>query len=397
MELCYFIREVMVADKKLFYLSCVLITIGIMFSYSLTTFTILYFDYNEFHFFIRQLFFGVSGILMMFFLSKLNPDNPNSYKIILTILIFSFFAIIILPFLPTNLATESGGAKRWIRLGPVSISPVEFFKIGLIYFLAWSYTRRINDEKKAIKHEILILLPYCIVATLVIGYIYITQNDLGQSVISFFLILALAFFAGASKRLFAFGILIVMMIGIAVIFSNQRRIQRIANWWGNIQDAFLPLLPEWIASAIRVSENSEPYQISHSLNAIAHGGFFGEGLGLGIFKLGFLSEVHTDFVLSGITEEIGLLGLAFICFLYLWMILRIFRIAGRCDKKEHFIFCSGIALLLLFSFFMNAFGIISLTPLKGVAVPLLSYGGSSMWAICVGLGYVLMISKKVKL
>lgn len=96
----------MVADKKLFYLSCVLITIGIIFSYSLTTFTILYFDYNEFHFFIRQLFFGVSGILMMFFLSKLNPDNPNSYKIILAILIFSFFAIIILPFLPTNLATE---------------------------------------------------------------------------------------------------------------------------------------------------------------------------------------------------------------------------------------------------------------------------------------------------
>ena len=90
------------------------------------------------------------------------------------------------------------------------------------------------------RHEALILLPYCILASIVIGYIYITQNDLGQSVISFFLILALAFFAGASKRLFAFGTLIVMMIGIMVIFSNQRRIQRIASWWGNIQDAFLP-------------------------------------------------------------------------------------------------------------------------------------------------------------
>ncbi|HEG8276591.1 TPA: FtsW/RodA/SpoVE family cell cycle protein, partial [Campylobacter jejuni] len=124
-----------------------------------------------------------------------------------------------------------------------------------------------------------------------------------------FLILALAFFAGASKRLFAFGILIIMMIGIMVIFSNQRRIQRIASWWGNIQDAFLPMLPDWMADALRVSGNSEPYQISHSLNAIAHGGLFGEGLGLGTFKLGFLSEVHTDFVLSGITEEIGLFGL----------------------------------------------------------------------------------------
>lgn len=388
----------MVVDKRLFYLSSILISIGIVFSYSLSAFAVLYFEYNEFHFFIRQLFFGVSGILIMFLISHLDPDKESSKRIILGVLIVSFICIIILPFLPTSLATISGGAKRWIRLGSIlSISPVEFFKTGLIYFLAWSYTRRIDDSKKPIKHEILILLPYCIVATLVIGYIYITQNDLGQSVISFFLIFALAFFAGASKRLFAFGTLIVMMMGIIVIFSNQRRIQRITNWWGNIQDAFLPLLPESLASVLRVSTNNEPYQISHSLNAIAHGEIFGEGLGLGIFKLGFLSEVHTDFVLSGITEEIGLFGLCIVCMIYLWMILRIFRIAGRCEKKEHFIFCSGVALLLLFSFFMNAFGIISLTPLKGVAVPLLSYGGSSMWAICIGLGYVLMISKKVKL
>ncbi|KAA6224660.1 MULTISPECIES: putative lipid II flippase FtsW [unclassified Campylobacter] len=387
----------MCADKKLFYSSSVLITIGIIFSYSLSSFAVLYFEYDDFHFFIRQLFFGLSGILIMFLLSQLNPDSPYANKFIIFVLLISFISIIILPFLPTSLATASGGAKRWIRLGPISVSPVEFFKIGLIYFLAWSYTRRINDDKKAIKNEILILLPYLIVSTLIIGYIYFTQNDLGQSIISLFLVFSLAFFAGTSKRLFALGGVFVFIIGLMVIFSNQRRIERIKSWWGNIQDAFLPIFPEWMSVALKVSEKNEPYQISHSLNAIAHGGFFGEGLGLGTFKLGFLSEVHTDFVLSGITEEIGLVGLGFICVLYLYMILRILRIAGRCEKKEHFIFCSGIALLLLFSFFMNAFGVISLTPLKGVAVPLLSYGGSSMWAICIGLGYVLMISKKVKL
>ena len=387
----------MAADKKLFYLSSILITISIVFSYSLTAFTVLYFDYDEFHFFIRQLIFGLSGILIMFFISQLDPDSTAFHKLMIGILLISFIAILILPFLPTNLATASGGAKRWIRLGPISISPVEFFKIGLIYFLAWSYTRRIDDSKKAIKSEILILLPYMIVALIIIGYIYITQNDLGQSVISFFIILALAFFAGASKKLFAFGLVIATMIGFLVIFSSQRRIERISNWWGNIQDAFLPFFPDWLVQIVKVNSNSEPYQISHSLNAIAHGGLFGEGLGLGIFKLGFLSEVHTDFVLSGITEEIGLVGLFVICFLYLALVLRIFKIAGRCEKKVHFIFCSGVALLLIFSFFMNAFGIISLTPLKGVAVPLLSYGGSSMWSICIALGCVLMISKKVKL
>ncbi|OYD79767.1 cell division protein, FtsW/RodA/SpoVE family [Campylobacter avium] len=387
----------MFADKKLFYLSSILITIGIVFSYSLSAFTVLYLGYDDFHFFIRQLAFGISGILIMFFISQINPDTALFHKLMIALLLISFIAIIILPFLPANLATASGGAKRWIRLGPISISPVEFFKIGLIYFLAWSYTRRIDDSRKAIKSEILILLPYMIVAIIVIGYIYITQNDLGQSVISFFIILALAFFAGASKKLFAFGLVIATMIGFLVIFSSQRRIERISNWWGNIQDAFLPFFPDWLVQIVKVSSNSEPYQISHSLNAIAHGGFFGEGLGLGIFKLGFLSEVHTDFVLAGITEEIGLVGLAVICILYLLMILRIFKIAGRCENKVHFIFCSGVALLLLFSFFMNAFGIISLTPLKGVAVPLLSYGGSSMWSICIALGCVLMISKKVKL
>lgn len=387
----------MATDKKLFYLSSILITISIVFSYSLSAFTVLYFDYDEFHFFIRQLIFGLSGILIMFFISQLDPDSTAFHKLMIGILLISFIAILILPFLPTNLATASGGAKRWIRLGPISISPVEFFKIGLIYFLAWSYTRRIDDSKKAIKSEILILLPYMIVALIIIGYIYITQNDLGQSVISFFIILALAFFAGASKKLFAFGLVIATMIGFLVIFSSQRRIERISNWWGNIQDAFLPFFPDWLVQIVKVNSNSEPYQISHSLNAIAHGGLFGEGLGLGIFKLGFLSEVHTDFVLSGITEEIGLVGLFVICFLYLALVLRIFKIAGRCEKKVHFIFCSGVALLLIFSFFMNAFGIISLTPLKGVAVPLLSYGGSSMWSICIALGCVLMISKKVKL
>lgn len=388
---------ILLADKTLFYLSCVLITIGIVFSYSLSAFAVLYFNYGEFHFFIRQLCFGVSGILIMFFLSRLDADRAIFHYLMIFLLLISFIAIIVLPFLPTNLATSSGGAKRWIRLWAISISPVEFFKIGLIYFLAWSYTRRIDESKKAIKSEFMILLPYSIASAIIIGYIYLTQNDLGQSVISIFLVLALAFFAGTSKRLFAFALIIATMIGILAIFSNERRIERITNWWGNIQDAFLPFFPEWLANSLKVSVNNEPYQISHSLNAIAHGGFFGEGLGLGIFKLGFLSEVHTDFVLSGITEEIGLFGLSIICFLYLWLIMRIFKIAGRCENKVHFIFCSGIALLLLFSFFMNAFGIISLTPLKGVAVPLLSYGGSSMWAICIGLGYVLMISKKVRL
>lgn len=87
----------MVADKRLFYLSCILITIGIVFSYSLTAFTVLFLDYSEFHFLFVS-FFGISGILIMFFISRLDPDKALSKKIILAILIVSFIFIIILPF-----------------------------------------------------------------------------------------------------------------------------------------------------------------------------------------------------------------------------------------------------------------------------------------------------------
>ena len=379
-------------DKRLFFAIVILINISIIASYSLTSFTILYFDYNELHFFIRQFIFGISGILLIFFISQLDPDSKKVQNIMFVLLFISLLVVIVLPFLPSNLATASGGAKRWLRLGHISIAPVEFLKIGIIYFLSWSYARKVNESKKTIKHEALILIPYVITFVLIIGYIYFTQNDLGQSLICLFLLFMLAFFAGASKRIFFIGIVFVVICGIFLILDNERRIDRFLSWWYNIQNNIFSFVSENINTRI----NTEPYQISHSLNAIANGGFSGTGLGLGIFKLGFLSDVHTDFVLAGISEETGLLGLGVICVLYIYIIVRIFKIAKLCENKTHFIFCSGIALLLCISFLMNGFGIISLIPLKGVAVPLLSYGGSSMWSICMGLGYVLMISKKIK-
>ena len=140
----------------------------------------------------------------------------------------------------------------------------------------------------------------------------------------------------------------------------------------------------------------EAYQISHSLNAIKHGGFFGEGLGAGVFKLGFLSEVHTDFVLAGIAEEIGVLGIFVITGVIVFLLYRIFRVSAKVENKVYHLFTLGVGLLISFSFLMNSYGITSITPIKGIAVPFLSYGGSSVLALCIGIGMVLSVSKKVK-
>ena len=115
-----------------------------------------------------------------------------------------------------------------------------------------------------------------------------------------------------------------------------------------------------------------------------------------MFKLGFLSEVHTDFVLAGIAEEIGVLGIFVITGVIVFLLYRIFRVSSKVENKVYHLFTLGVGLLISFSFLMNSYGITSITPIKGIAVPFLSYGGSSVLALCIGIGMVLSVSKKVK-
>ena len=385
----------MQADKWIFYSCVALITIGIVFSLSLPVFTVLFFNYEPYHFFIRQLVVGAIGIFLMWGISRLDPDKSMVW---IGFCLFGFCAIAMgaMHALPSSLVTDAGGAKRWIRLPGFSLAPVEFFKIGFVYFLAWSFARKIDGSKKSLKQEFKLILPYMFLFLIAVYLIAILQNDLGQVVILALTLIVMMLFAGTSKRLFIIGMVAASLIAFVAIFTSEHRILRIKSWWGTVQNMVTSLIPESIAEAIRVEGVPEPYQISHSLNAIKHGGFFGEGLGAGVFKLGFLSEVHTDFVLAGIAEEIGVLGIFIITMLILFLLFRIFRVSSRSENKVYHLFTLGIGLLISFSFLMNSYGITSITPIKGIAVPFLSYGGSSILALCIGIGMVLMVSKKVK-
>ena len=385
----------MQADKWIFYSCVALITIGIVFSLSLPVFTVLFFNYEPYHFFIRQLVVGAIGIFLMWGISRLDPDKSMVW---IGFCLFGFCAIAMgaMHALPSSLVTDVGGAKRWIRLPGFSLAPVEFFKIGFVYFLAWSFARKIDGSKKSLKQEFKLILPYMFLFLIAVYLIAILQNDLGQVVVLALTLIVMMLFAGTSKRLFVIGMAVASVLAFVAIFTSEHRILRIKSWWGTVQNMVTSLLPESIADAIRVEGVPEPYQISHSLNAIKHGGFFGEGLGAGVFKLGFLSEVHTDFVLAGIAEEVGVLGILIITSLLLILLFRIFRVSSRSENKVYHLFTLGVGLLISFSFIMNSYGITSITPIKGIAVPFLSYGGSSILALCIGVGMVLMVSKKVK-
>ncbi|MDR3346364.1 MAG: FtsW/RodA/SpoVE family cell cycle protein [Campylobacteraceae bacterium] len=387
----------MAADKILFFLCIFCVFIGIIASFSLSAYAILRYDISySYYFFLRQCIAGFLGIFVMWAISQLNPDKY------LTLIGFILFTVCLLSmgfmhYLPEQFVTSAGGAKRWIRLFGFSFAPVEFFKIGFVFFLAWSFDRKINSEKKSLKAEVILLLPYAGLFAVFVYLIAVMQNDIGQVIVLALTLAVMVLFAGTSFKLFSIVILLSSVVATFAIVNSENRIMRIKVWWSTAQNVVLSFLPEGLAKNLRVENVPEPYQLSHSLNAINHGGFFGEGIGSGIVKLGYLSDVHTDFVLAGLTEELGVLGVLCITLIFCVIICRIFIIASRCGNRVHSLFALGVAMLIVFSFLMNAYGITSITPIKGIAVPFLSYGGSSLLATCVGVGMVLMISKKVDL
>ncbi len=384
-------------DRSLFLSVSLLITIGIVLSYSLSSYIVILFEYNPFHFAFRQAFFAFLSIIMMWSVSRLDAD-VWLHRIGLTLFVSGLFLMMVMPFLPASLVSEVGGAKRWIKIIGFSLAPVEFFKVGFVYFLAWSFTRKLSSHHSELRlrDEFARFMPYAFVFVIVMFLIAFMQNDLGQVVVLGLTLAFLLFFAGSSFKFFLSLISLAFTFFIFFILTAEHRLIRIKSWWASVQGFVLGLFPESVADHLRVSVSEEPYQIGHSLNAIHNGGFFGTGLANGTFKLGFLSEVHTDFVLAGLAEEFGFFGVVFVTMIVIVVLQRIFKIANRSENPIYYLFSVGMGLLFAFAFLMNAYGISGLTPIKGISVPFLSYGGSSMLAASIGIGMVLMISKKMR-
>jgi cell division protein FtsW len=383
-------------DKPLLSAVVALLTLSLVMDYSLSVYTVQHFDYGSFHFVIRQAIALFLGLGMMIVLSRLDPERWFS-RIGIILFILFFFLMLLMQFLPASLVNAVGGAKRWIHLGPLSIAPVEFFKVGFVFFLAWSFKRKLGDkEEMGFIEEVKMFAPYLGVFLLAVVLIAIFQKDLGQVVVLGATLLTLFLLVGSSYKFFL-TLLSSAFIGIiALIFLAPHRMARIKSWWVSVQDKVLSLFPFESVQNLRIEATvKEPWQISNSLNAIHNGGIWGQGLGNGQFKLGYLSEVHTDFILAGIVEELGFIGIFFVVFLILFVIFRIFKIASKVKDPMYYLFSIGVGLLIAYAFILNAYGISGITPIKGIAVPFLSYGGSHIMAMCIAIGMVLMISKEV--
>jgi len=385
----------MQVDKTIFYLTTVLITISIIFVYSLSIYKWIHLNTSEFHFYLRQLVSGILGIFLMWAISNLNPDK---YFVPLGASLFLIFIVLMtaMQFFPSEYVRAVNGAKRWINTPfGLAIAPVEFFKVGFVFFLAWSFSRKLDLKKISFVDEIKRFLPYIGLFLIIIVLVAIMQNDFGQVALMGFVLLTMALLAGISSRTFLSFSLLGVLVASYYVLHDKIRFERLMKWFHNFQSLFYQILPKsWHQDATFDSINSS--QVGVSYDAIIHGGMWGTGVGNGVVKLGFLPEIHTDFILSGIAEELGVIGVISIIFIYFLLIYKILRISNRLTNKMYSNFAFGVALIISVAFFINAFGVTGVIPIKGIAVPFLSYGGSSILANCIAIGMILMISKRAK-
>jgi cell division protein FtsW len=388
------------ADKWIFIIVLILMAIGAVFSYSLPIYIETKYNYSEWHFFVRYTIFALFGIIVIFTLSQLNPDKvfkPLGWFLF----IGGLLTLIIMPQLPPSLCPVIKGARRWIALGPIRFSPLEFFKVGLIFFFAWSFSRKIiPNHFTSIKEEFIAIWPYLALLILVAGFTILFQSDLGETLLILFVFTIMLMFTKLSPK--TFGILIFLggVLFIAGITQKQYRLERVKSSLYSIYLMLPDTIQKWFN--VNVTSNDISYQIRQSINAIHNGGFFGVGIGNGQIKMGFLSDVHTDFVMAGIAEEIGILGVLLILILVTALLWRIFRIANRINTKRHIdyvyqLFCVGVGVLIGIETLLNILGVVGFLPLKGLPIPFVSYGGSSIVAFSIAIGMILMISKRAKL
>ena len=263
----------------------------------------------------------------------------------------------------------SSGSQRWLNFYFMNLQPSELMKIGLIAFLAKYYHRIPAQDVNRIKF---LFLP--IVALVSPVLLVVAQPDLGTSILIALGGITVAWLAGVRVKFFAYAsILFISLMPIAISFLKPYQKARILTFLNPDRD---PL--------------GAGYQIIQSKIAIGSGGLFGKGFLNGSQSyLDYLPEKHTDFIFTLFSEEFGFLGSIFILLLYVLIILRIINIGNLTRSNFGKLYCYSFATAFFIYVTVNMGMVLGLLPIVGAPLPIMSYGGSSMMAIMLGLGIVM--------
>jgi len=319
-------------------------------------------------FVLKQLFFLAVGFCCLLVAYK--TPTELSPKVMYTLLGIAAMMLIAVKFTPLGFA--AGGAKRWFRFGPLSFQPSEFARVVLVMFLAFSLSRkaeRIREFWIGFAPHVLLMAVFAV--------LIVIEPDFGSTVILVAIVWGMLFFAGVRPMHLILPGAMAVIVAIPYLVSKDYRLQRLYAY-----------LDPWAYAS------SWGYQPIHSQMAFGTGGLTGSGLGESILKQYYLPEPHTDFIISIIGEEFGFLGVAAVVLCYLVILLTGIAIALRANSLRASFLATGLILSLSIQIFFNLGVALCLLPTKGLPLPLLSYGGSSLIFSLISIGLLMSIARE---
>lgn len=355
-------------DKWMLFVTILLIGFGALMIYSSTsviTPVLAKKNVTEFYYFKRHIFTMLIGFGIMFFAYRLKLSTIK--KMAVPLLIFSF-VLLILVFVP-GIGVSANNARRWIRLWPSTFQPSELVKLSMVIFLA-KYMSMLGYRTDSL---VSFIKPVLVMA--VFQVVFLKQPDFGSVISLTLLTFIMLFLSGIRLRYLAY-LLVLALPVIYKLIMEPYRLKRV-----------MAFLDPW------KDPQGSGFQLVQSFIALGSGGLTGVGLGKSRQKLAFLPESHTDFIFSLIGEELGFIGVLVVITLFLFLFIKGISIANRSRDRFVYYLAFGLSLMISLQTLINFAVATGMVPTKGLPLPFISYGGSSLFVNMAAIGILLNISR----
>ncbi|MEZ4600168.1 MAG: putative lipid II flippase FtsW [Syntrophotaleaceae bacterium] len=357
-------------DATILLLAVVLTCFGVVMVYSSSSIMAAERYHDGFYFLKRQGLYALAGFGLMAVLMRMDYHLLRRLAFPGLILCALMLLLVLVP----GIGSRAGGAARWIKFPGFSFQPSEAVKLALIFYMAHSLAKK-QDKVKSFK---LGILPYMIVLSLLL-LLLLLQPDFGSAMT--LAVVAMVMLMAAGTRISHLSSIVVLALPFIYYFVwhvdyRRRRIMAFLDPWQDPTDT--------------------GFQIIQSLIAFGTGGLIGNGLGEGKQKLFYLPEAHTDFIFSVVGEELGFAGTIVITAMFLVLVLRGIRVSLQAPDDFGRYLAFGITLLLGMEAFLNIAVVMGMLPTKGMALPFISYGGTSLLTSLAAIGILLSVSSRIK-
>jgi cell division protein FtsW len=360
-------------DRWLFGVTLVLCLLGAVMIFSASAVTAQQQYAHSYYFLARQAVWLLLGLLGMFALMKLDYHRLREPAVV-----YLALCLVVVMLIGTFFLDKSHATHRWIRFGPVHIQPSEFAKLAVILYLAWflDLRRRTPTSLEFRKQDLLQTILPAVAPILVCVGLIVAQPDLGTSVDIVLIMMAILFVAGLSWKWVAVGVGAALPALFALIYFVSYRQARLLSF---------------------LHPDSDPqgagFQLLQSLIAVGSGGFTGVGLMESKQKLFYLPEAHTDFIYAVICEELGFIGAVVVITLFAVYAWRGLRATFNAPDGFGRMLALGVTAMVLCQSFINFAVVLGMMPTKGIPLPFVSYGGSSLLAMLLATGVLLNIAQ----